>query len=206
MKKINRKGFTLIELIAVIVILSIILIVVTPNLIETYKESKLKSEGLFIKQLTKSVESYVSLYGSEMTFTEESGTYYKQKTIKTKESCQVDRNEVKVYKSETTIQEIINKNIIEESEYRNPGNKDTKCNPEAEIEVYRDSDYVYCFKIRKDAKDAKEAMECLTQEYKDSIKETTCETLDNSCNCTKTDEEPTPTDYVIDTCIWKTGE
>ena len=59
MKKINRKGFTLIELIAVIVILSIILIVVTPNLIETYKESKLKSEGLFIKQLTKSVESYV---------------------------------------------------------------------------------------------------------------------------------------------------
>ena len=196
MKKINKKGFTLIELIAVIVILSIILIVVTPNLIETYKESKLKSEGLFIKQLTKSVESYVSLYGSEMTFTEEPGNYYKQKTIKTKESCQVDRNEVKVYKSETTIQEIINKNIIEENEYRNPGNKDTKCNPEATIEVYRDSDYVYCFKIKK------EEMGCLTQEYKDSIKETTCETLDNSCNCIKT----TPTDYVIDTCIWKTGE
>lgn len=198
MKKINRKGFTLIELIAVIVILSIILIVVTPNLIETYKESKLKSEGLFIKQLTKSVESYVSLYGSEMTFTEEPGTYYKQKTIKTKESCQVDRNEVKVYKSETTIQEIINKNIIEESEYRNPGNKDTKCKPDAKIEVYRDSDYVYCFKIKK------EEMGCLTQEYKDSIKETTCETLDNSCNCT--DTKKADTDYVIDTCIWKIGE
>lgn len=198
MKKINRKGFTLIELIAVIVILSIILIVVTPNLIETYKESKLKSEGLFIKQLTKSVESYVSLYGSEMTFTEEPGNYYKQKTIKTKESCQVDRNEVKVYKSETTIQDIIDSNIIEESEYRNPGNKDTKCVPNAKIEVYRDSDYVYCFKIKKDE------MECLTQEYKDSIKETTCETLDNSCNCTKTIENTT--DYVIDTCIWKTGE
>lgn len=198
MKKINRKGFTLIELIAVIVILSIILIVAVPNLIETYKQSKLKSEGMFVKQLTKSIESYVSLYGSEMSFTEESGTYYKQKTIKAKESCQVDRNEVKVYKSETTIQDIIDSNIIEESEYRNPGNKDTKCNPDAKIEIYRDSDYVYCFKIKKDA------MECLTQEYKNSIKETTCETLDNSCNCTKTIENTT--DYVIDTCIWKTGE
>ena len=198
MKKINRKGFTLIELIAVIVILSIILIVAVPNLIETYKQSKLKSEGMFVKQLTKSIESYVSLNGSEMSFTEESGTYYKQKTIKTKESCQVDRNEVKVYKSETTIQDIIDSNIIEESEYRNPGNKDTKCVPNAKIEVYRDSDYVYCFKIQK------KEMECLTQEYKDSIKETTCETLDNSCNCTKTIENTT--DYVIDTCIWKTGE
>ena len=140
MKKINRKGFTLIELIAVIVILSIILIVAVPNLIETYKQSKLKSEGMFVKQLTKSIESCVSLNGSEMSFTEESGTYYKQKTIKTKESCQVDRNEVKVYKSETTIQDIIDSNIIEESEYRNPGNKDTKCVPNAKIEVYRDSD------------------------------------------------------------------
>lgn len=201
MKKINRKGFTLIELIAVIVILSIILIVVTPNLIETYKESKLKSEGMFIKQLTKSVESYVSLYGSEMTFTEESGTYYKQKTDA--KECKVTQDYVNVYKSDkTTIKDIIdpNINIIEESEYRNPGNKDTKCNPDAKIEVYRDSDYVYCFKIKKDE------MGCLTQEYKDSITETTttCEKLDNSCNCTKTDEEPT--DYVIDTCIWKTGE
>ena len=59
MKKINRKGFTLIELIAVIVILSIILIVAVPNLIETYKQSKLKSEGMFVKQLTKSNTPYL---------------------------------------------------------------------------------------------------------------------------------------------------
>ena len=199
MKKINRKGFTLIELIAVIVILSIILIVAVPNLIETYKQSKLKSEGMFVKQLTKSIESYVSLYGSEMSFTEESGTYYKQKTDE--KECKVTQDDVKVYKSdEIAIQEIIGKNIIEENEYRNPGNKDKKCDKEAKIEVYRDSDYVYCFKIKKDE------MGCLTQEYKDSITETTttCETLENSCNCTKTIENTT--DYVIDTCIWKIGE
>ena len=70
MKKINRKGFTLIELIAVIVILSIILIVAVPNLIETYKQSKLKSEGMFVKQLTKSIESYVSLNGSNLEYTD----------------------------------------------------------------------------------------------------------------------------------------
>lgn len=170
MKKINRKGFTLIELIAVIVILSIILIVVTPNLIETYKESKLKSEGLFIKQLTKSVESYVSLNGSNLEY-----TYFAE----AKKSLEVENRNytVEVSKSEITIQDIIDSNIIEENEYRNPGNKDKKCDKEAEIEVYRDSDYVYCFKIKKDSFD------CLTYEYKQSIGED-----------------------AIDTCIWKIGE
>ena len=168
MKKINRKGFTLIELIAVIVILSIILIVAVPNLIETYKQSKLKSEGMFVKQLTKSIESYVSLNGSNLEY-----TYFAE----AKKSLTVEDTDksytVKISKSTIKIQD-----IIEESEYRNPGNKDKKCDKEAEIEVYRDSDYVYCFKIKKDSFD------CLTDEYKQSIGED-----------------------AIDTCIWeKIGE
>ena len=87
---------------------------------------------------------------------------------------------VKISKSTIKIQDIIEENIIEENEYRNPGNKDKKCDKEAEIEVYRDSDYVYCFKIKKDSFD------CLTDEYKQGIGE--------------------DAEYAIDTCIWKIGE
>lgn len=173
MKKINRKGFTLIELIAVIVILSIILIVVVPNLIETYKQSKLKSEGMFVKQLTKSIESYVSLNGSNLEYTD-FGEAKKSLIVEDTDKSYT----VKISKSTIKIQDIIDSNIIEENEYRNPGNKDKKCDKEAEIEVYRDSDYVYCFKIKKDSFD------CLTDEYKQSIGED-----------------------AIDTCIWeKIGE
>ncbi|UKI27031.1 MAG: prepilin-type N-terminal cleavage/methylation domain-containing protein [Bacilli bacterium] len=42
MFKMNKKGFTLIELIAVIILLSLILVIAVPNLIDTYRQSKLK--------------------------------------------------------------------------------------------------------------------------------------------------------------------
>lgn len=172
MKKINRKGFTLIELIAVIVILSIILIVAVPNLIETYKQSKLKSEGMFVKQLTKSIESYVSLNGSNLEYTD-FGEAKKSLTVEDTDKSYT----VKISKSTIKIQDIIDSNIIEENEYRNPGNKDKKCDKEAEIEVYRDSDYVYCHKIKKDS------LECLTQDYIDK---------------NKVSEE-----YIVNTCTWE---
>ena len=70
------------------------------------------------------------------------------------------------------------KKIIEENDYINPGNKNQKCSINNIIEIYRDSDYVYCFKIKK------EDLECLTDEYK------TSEALKN-------------TTYAINTCIWK---
>ena len=57
----NRKGFTLIELLAVIVILGIILTFTVPSITNIYKESKLKTEGMFLNELSKSIDSYVTL-------------------------------------------------------------------------------------------------------------------------------------------------
>ena len=73
------------------------------------------------------------------------------------------------------MQNIINDKIITAEDYINPGNKEVQCNKNAEIEVYRDSDYVYCHKVKKDA------LDCLSKEFKDSI----------------------TGDYVIDTCVWE---
>lgn len=181
MKKLNKKGFTLIELIAVIVILSIILVFVVPNLLDTYKRSKLKTEKAFVDQLAKGIESYITLYSNEMSFSKVDGSFVKEITDKRsdKQIYYVD-----VYQANITVENIINKNIIESSEYINPGNRGDntkKCKPETDtITVYRDSDYVYCFKMKP--------MDCLTADF------------------TSEEEGYVKNGYVLDTCIWKSKE
>ena len=139
---------------------------------------------MFLKQLTKSIESYVSLEASSFTYGE---SFPANKTLTKKiynrDTQKYEEQEttlpVTVYKSSNkSIKDVIEKKIIEENDYINPGNKNQKCSINNIIEIYRDSDYVYCFKIKK------EDLECLTDEYK------TSEALKN-------------TTYAINTCIWK---
>lgn len=180
MKKLNKKGFTLIELIAVIVILSIILVFVVPNLLDTYKRSKLKTEKAFVDQLSKGIESYITLYSNEMSFSKVDGKFVKEITDNRSDKPSYD---VDVYKADITVKDIIDKNIIESSEYINPGNRGDntkKCKPETDtITVYRDSDFVYCFKMPP--------MDCLTDDF-------------------KSEEGYVKDGYVLDTCIWKPKE
>ena len=73
----NRKGFTLIELLAVIVILGIILVFVTPNILEVYKNSKLKSEEIFVDRVSQPIDSYIKLKSDDIVFTKVEGTFTK---------------------------------------------------------------------------------------------------------------------------------
>lgn len=161
----NRKGFTLIELIAVIVILGIILVVSAPSISNVYKESKLKSEEIFVERLSQSIDSYIKLNSDEIAFTSD-GAANKEEERST--------YQVNIWKAAITVQNVIDDKLISEEDYVNPGNKETKCTVNAEIEVYKDSDYVYCHKIKKDS------LGCLSDEYKNSI----------------------TGEYVIDTCVW----
>ena len=163
----NRKGFTLIELLAVIVILAIILTFAVPSIINIYKESKLKTEEMFLNELSKSIDSYVTLNSGDIDFnTSVDGLKNTNGTI----------SSIKISKGEISIDDLINDQIIEENDYINPGNKSANCNKSDKIiEVYKDSDYVYCHKIKK------EALNCLTDEYKNSL----------------------ASEYAIDTCTWK---
>ncbi len=160
----NRKGFTLIELLAVIVLLGLVLVFTIPNITDTYKKSKLKTEKIFVDKLSDVIEGHIKLNSSELAFT------FDGRAQKDGQTGTVD-----IYKSTITIQNIINGNLLSETDYINAGNKETKCNVNAEIEVYKDSDYVYCHKLKK------ESLGCLTTEYKNSI----------------------ITEYAIDTCIWE---
>lgn len=165
----NRKGFTMIELLAVIVVLGIVLIITFPNISDIFKGSKLKSEEAFMDRISQSIDSYVTLNSSNITFDKQTGTF--EKVLGTATQT------VDVYKGTITIQTIINDGIITEKDYKNPGNENVGCNVNAEIEVYRDSDYVYCHKIKKDS------LECLTQDYIDK---------------NKVSEE-----YIVNTCTWE---
>lgn len=163
----NRKGFTLIELLAVIVILGIILTFAVPSITNIYKESKLKTEGMFLNELSKSIDSYVTLNSDKIAFNE------KKTATKTENNQSLS---VTVYEGKISIKDLIDDKIIEEKDYINPGNKNATCEKTTKIvKVYRDSDYVYCYKVNKNA------LNCLTAEYKNSL----------------------DSDYAIDTCIWK---
>lgn len=169
----NRKGFTLIEVLVVIVILGIVLLIAGPTLINVYEDSKLKSEEIFTKRLSQSIDGYIKLNSSDIDFTSD-GTAYKTEEGT---SYQVD-----IYKGKKIVQDIIDDNLLSIEDYVNAGNKDyvnletnkKSCVTSAEIEVYKDSDYVYCYKVKK------ESLGCLTDRYKSSI----------------------TGEYVIDTCIW----
>ena len=168
----NRKGFTLIELLAVIVVLGLVLLISVPIISDAYTKSKIKSEEVFVDRLTQAIDSYVKLNSDTMSFSCNSDRCEGTKTVNEKDTYNI------TYQMGTiTINDIINDGILTQTDFVNAGNnnKNVSCEPNAEVEVYKDSDFVYCYKVHKDS------LGCLTKEYKSTIKG----------------------DYAIDTCEWK---
>ena len=163
----NRKGFTLIELLAVIVVLGLVVLISVPIISDAYTKSKIKSEEVFVDRLTQAIDSYVKLNEIEYKSTGNG-----KKTENGKEY------DITYQKGTITIQKIIDDGILTQKDFVNAGNKDATCNTDAEVEVYKDSDFVYCYKMKKDN------LNCFTEAYK--------ETIDG--------------DYVIDTCVWKESQ
>ena len=154
----NRKGFTLIELLAVIVVLGLVLLISVPIISDAYTKSKIKSEEVFVDRLTQAIDSYVKLNSDTMSFSCESDRCEGRKTENGKEY------DITYQKGVITINDIINDGILTQKDFVNAGNKDATCNTTAEVEVYKDSDFVYCYKVHKDS------LGCLTKEYKSTIK------------------------------------
>lgn len=139
----NRKGFTLIELLAVIVVLGLVLLISVPIISDAYTKSKIKSEEVFVDRLTQAIDSYVKLNSDTINFNENgTGT----KTVNEKDTYNI------TYQMGTIdIQKIIDDGILTQKDFVNAGNKDATCNTTAKIEVYKDSDFVYCYKVHKDS-------------------------------------------------------
>ena len=71
MKKNNKKGFTLVELIAVIAILSILLVMALPQVLELFNDSR---EGAFITQVQSIYRAAEEQYVSDQLLPNEGST------------------------------------------------------------------------------------------------------------------------------------
>ena len=132
-------------------------------------KSKLKAEDSFTKRLSEVVDSYITLNTDEISFTIDMGQ--KQKIGEDKK--------VNVSKGIKKINDLFTEGLISNSDYINPNNKNTQCNVNAEIEIYKDSDFVYCHKIKASS------LSCISTDYIN-------EYLYGNSNS-----------YIIDTCVWE---
>lgn len=156
----NRRGFTLIELLAVIVVLGLVLIIAIPSVTDAYKNSKIKSEEVFVDRLSEAIDSYVKLNSDEIEFSG-SGTGKKQENGKD--------YPITYQKGTITISDIIEDGILTEKDFINAGNKEKTCDTAAEVEVYKDSDFVYCYKVKVKEKEEEKNLDCLTDTYKKKL-------------------------------------
>lgn len=143
----NRKGFTLVEMLAVIVILGLIMGIATYGVIGAINSSKNRGEKLFLDRLTTIVDEYISLSNSSSTYSITKSTNTNEFCIR---NCEEDK---KVYLKEYgtfNIEKLVDANLIEKDKLVNPKNK-LACfdlnNENDEIHLYRDTDYVYYYYI-----------------------------------------------------------
>ena len=139
----NNKGFTLVELLAVLVLLSIVVGITISVFNVNLGDSKKKTEEVFVDTIKDSLDMYLtSRQARSLNF-----------STQCSDMLQKTHGNVKVYKVSTNFKSVI------ESEYKpitqkdlvNPADEDLKCEDadEIEITIYRDSDYVYYYRVEK---------------------------------------------------------
>lgn len=161
----NKKGFTLAELLATLIILGIVIGIVLRSMNVNKEEVEKKSETIFINNLKDAIEVYMDTDAKDpekLTFNE-----YNNKCIK-KEKLGDSKLSIATLApfKDITFETIIDSSYkpITEKDLINPANE-TKCYIRTIITIYRDDDYVYYYEITAEQV---ESMDCL--KYYDKTK------------------------------------
>lgn len=128
----NRKGFTLVELLAVLVILSLVIGIAIPVSMKVINNTKAKSEKAFVETLRDAMDIYLS--GDEKKGLAYGGNEKGYKVLKG-----------------LTFDGVIDSKFapLAESSYVNPVNTSAKCKLEAPITIYEDSEnHVYFYEFK----------------------------------------------------------
>lgn len=140
----NNKGFTLVEMLAVVVILAVIMGIATNGVIGYINTSKEKSEKIFVNKLATSIESYLSLKGGSLSKVESGvrGNFIKNNGRGTEKD--VGFYEIRSF----SLIEIVSENLVDQDSLINPKNKQ-KCfnNGYPSVRVFKDSDFVYYYYV-----------------------------------------------------------
>ena len=148
----NNKGFTLVELLATIVILGIVvsLSVVLTNV--NVKKTKEKAEEVFVETIADAIKIYIDSDAKSLSFNSKCSSKLSKTTT----------GLVDVYYVDVDLGTVIGSSFspLKASELVNPNNKDAICNSNAKVRIYRDDDYVYYYKMAKSADN--NSIGCLT--------------------------------------------
>lgn len=142
--KMNNKGFTLVELLAMIVILGIIMGIAFVSVNGGFKNAKDKTEDVFVDTIKDAMDMYLtSSEAKRLNFSKCSNTINKK------------HGNINVYKAVINFNDVINSEYhpITQDDLVNPANDDASCNNAGNIvvNIYRDDDYVYYYSIDKDS-------------------------------------------------------
>ena len=140
----NKKGFTLVELLATLVVLGIIFSLAIVGINYSMKNTKKKTEELFISTLRDAIEIYFDDSANFASY--KSDDWVMEGTI----SKENGNSTLYSLSSPITFETIINSEYapIVEADLRNPSTK-ILCDKNAKIYVFRDDDLVYYYYINK---------------------------------------------------------
>lgn len=143
--KVNNKGFTMIELLVVIVLIGIITTIVITSMQANVSEAKNEAEKVFINRINDAIDTYIDL--NKKNFILDSSTV---QTIKKVISSNGKTEDVNVYQlklkddSNIDFSNVINTGFLKKRDFINPKNE-FKCDDSVEIDIYRDEDFVYYY-------------------------------------------------------------
>lgn len=142
----NNKGFTLVELLATIIILSIVMGIATSGVISYINTSKKRSEKIFVDKLENSIDAYLNLNGRTLETLDSipSADFQKCKDATCGDSYIATAHQLK----SIHLQDLVTANLVELDKVINPKNK-KNClnNANPEVVIFKDSDYVYYYYV-----------------------------------------------------------
>lgn len=141
----KRNGFTIVELLAVLVLLGIIMGIVLVTVNGGFSNAKNKTEEVFIGTIEDALNMYLN--SSEA----KSLDFDTQNSV-----CTIDKTHklgVKIYEADSSFCNVINSEYhpIAASDLVNPANKDETCSNNVSIKIFRDEDYVYYYAVPKNS-------------------------------------------------------
>lgn len=160
----NNKGFTLVELLATIVVLAIIAGISFVSLNVFFGKAKENTEEVFVDTIKDAMDIYLDSDGKSLDFNSKCSNQLSKK-----------HGLVDVYKaSDITFNDVINSKYkpITKEELVNPANEDIVCNVNALVSIYRDDDGIYYYKINKSDFDCLKNIGIVTEDgdvYSDTI-------------------------------------
>jgi len=144
----DNKGFTLVELLATVVILGLVMGIAASGVGSAIENSKRKSEEIFVGKFKDAIIEYLDLNGSTISTISGEVTFKKCKISNCDYSDGTYDDVTAVELNSLKVNDLIDKKILVKSSIVNPKNK-KECfdgvNPS--IRVFRDSDFVYYFYV-----------------------------------------------------------